>query len=102
MVGFEFLTVIIPPVQEKDREKKEKEKDVKEKDKKAINGHLFTPISSGQATQCSQCNKAFNSKEAFHCTRKYFCLIVCLSFLPVLVLPLFVRASVALSLMKAH
>uniref|UniRef100_A0A8P4G5B5 Si:dkey-172h23.2 n=1 Tax=Dicentrarchus labrax TaxID=13489 RepID=A0A8P4G5B5_DICLA len=50
------------------REKKEKEKEGKEKDKKAINGHLFTTISSGQATQCSQCNKAFNSKDAYHCT----------------------------------
>ncbi|XP_041814727.1 A-kinase anchor protein 13 isoform X2 [Chelmon rostratus] len=53
---------------EKDREKKEKEKDSKEKDKKAINGHLFTPVSSSQAAQCSQCNKAFNSKDAYHCT----------------------------------
>ncbi|XP_070845800.1 A-kinase anchor protein 13 isoform X4 [Chaetodon trifascialis] len=53
---------------EKDREKKEKEKDSKEKDKKAINGHVFTPVSSSQATQCSQCNKAFNSKDAYHCT----------------------------------
>ncbi|XP_056268760.1 A-kinase anchor protein 13-like [Pseudoliparis swirei] len=50
---------------EKDREKREKDK---EKDKKAINGHLFTPVSSGPAAQCSQCNKAFNSKEAFQCT----------------------------------
>lgn len=64
--------MMIPPVQEKDRDKKEKEKDVKEKDKKAINGHLFTPTSSGQATQCSQCNKAFNNKDAFHCTRESF------------------------------
>nr|XP_046262923.1 A-kinase anchor protein 13 isoform X3 [Scatophagus argus] len=53
---------------EKEREKKEKEKDGKEKDKKAVNGHLFTPVSSGQATRCSQCNKTFSSKEAFHCT----------------------------------
>lgn len=88
---FVSLTMIIPHVQEKDREKKEKEKDVKEKDKKAINGHLFTHISSGQATQCSQCNKAFNSKEAFHCTRKY----LCISFLPVSVLFLFFKLSVA-------
>lgn len=64
--------MMIPPVQEKDRDKKEKEKDVKEKDKKAINGHLFTPTSSGQATQCSQCNKAFNNKDVFQCTREYF------------------------------
>ncbi|XP_078017755.1 A-kinase anchor protein 13-like isoform X1 [Epinephelus lanceolatus] len=53
---------------EKERDKKEKDKEGKEKDKKAINGHLFTPVSSGQAAQCFQCNKAFNSKEAFHCT----------------------------------
>ncbi|XP_059206841.1 A-kinase anchor protein 13 isoform X3 [Centropristis striata] len=53
---------------EKEREKKEKDKDGKEKDKKAINGHLFTPVSSGQPLQCFQCNKAFNNKEAFHCT----------------------------------
>lgn len=53
---------------EKDREKKEKEKEGKEKDKKAVNGHLFTPLSSGQGAQCFQCNKAFNSKEAYHCT----------------------------------
>ncbi|XP_068612828.1 A-kinase anchor protein 13-like [Brachionichthys hirsutus] len=53
---------------EKDREKKEKEKDSKEKDKKSVHGHLFTPLSPGQAPQCSQCSKAFSSKEAFHCT----------------------------------
>ncbi|XP_070708917.1 A-kinase anchor protein 13 isoform X2 [Pempheris klunzingeri] len=53
---------------EKEREKREKEKEGKEKDKKAINGHLFTPVSSGQAAQCYQCNKPFNSKEAFYCT----------------------------------
>ncbi|XP_031704585.1 A-kinase anchor protein 13 isoform X5 [Anarrhichthys ocellatus] len=53
---------------EKDRDKREKDKEVKEKDKKAINGHLFTPVSSGQADQCFQCNKAFNGKEAFQCT----------------------------------
>uniref|UniRef100_A0A8C4HRR2 Si:dkey-172h23.2 n=1 Tax=Dicentrarchus labrax TaxID=13489 RepID=A0A8C4HRR2_DICLA len=62
------------------REKKEKEKEGKEKDKKAINGHLFTTISSGQATQCSQCNKAFNSKDAYHCTRKYLCSFLFLFF----------------------
>ncbi|XP_068586980.1 A-kinase anchor protein 13-like isoform X1 [Cebidichthys violaceus] len=56
---------------EKDRDKKEKDKEAKEKDKKAINGHLFTAVSPGQAAQCSQCfqcNKAFNGKEAFQCT----------------------------------
>ncbi|KAM9861395.1 A-kinase anchor protein 13 isoform 2-T2 [Aulostomus maculatus] len=53
---------------EKEREKREKEKEVKEKDKKAVNGHHFTPVSSGQAAQCSQCNKAFNNKEPFQCT----------------------------------
>ncbi|XP_044038305.1 A-kinase anchor protein 13 isoform X3 [Siniperca chuatsi] len=53
---------------EKERDKREKEKEGKEKDKKVVNGHIFTPVSSGHAAQCSQCNKAFNSKEAFHCT----------------------------------
>lgn len=67
---------LFPPVQEKDRDKKEKEKDAKEKDKKTINGHLFTAISSGQATQCSQCNKTFNNKECFHCSRKPFSLFL--------------------------
>ncbi|KAM7423672.1 hypothetical protein PAMA_000162 [Pampus argenteus] len=53
---------------EKEREKREKEKEGKEKDKKAVNGHLFVSLSSGQAAQCSHCNKAFNNKEAFQCT----------------------------------
>lgn len=53
---------------EKDREKKEKDKEGKEKDKKVMNGHLFTSVSLSQAAQCSQCNKTFSSKEAFHCT----------------------------------
>ncbi|XP_067351168.1 A-kinase anchor protein 13 isoform X2 [Channa argus] len=53
---------------EKEREKREKDKEGKEKDKKTLNGHVFTPVSTGQATQCSQCNKAFNSKEVFYCT----------------------------------
>uniref|UniRef100_A0AAQ5XPT7 Uncharacterized protein n=1 Tax=Amphiprion ocellaris TaxID=80972 RepID=A0AAQ5XPT7_AMPOC len=53
---------------EKEREKKEKDKEGKEKDKKTVNGHLFAPVSSNQAAQCSQCNKAFNNKEAFYCT----------------------------------
>ncbi|XP_032379099.1 LOW QUALITY PROTEIN: A-kinase anchor protein 13 [Etheostoma spectabile] len=53
---------------EKDREKRDKEKEGKEKDKKAINGHIFTPVGSGHAAQCFQCNKAFNTKEAFHCS----------------------------------
>lgn len=75
-------------LQEKDKEKKEKEKDAKEKEKKVLNGHQFTPVASLQGTQCSQCNKAFSSKEAFHCTREYLtqlsfflspksCFIVC-------------------------
>lgn len=67
-----FLIMIIPSVQEKDRDKREKDKEGKEKDKKIVNGHVFTPVSSGQAAQCSQCNKTFNSKEAFHCTCKYY------------------------------
>lgn len=58
-------------LQEKDKEKKEKEKDAKEKEKKVINGHQFTPVASVPGGQCSQCSKAFNSKEAFLCTREY-------------------------------
>ncbi|XP_027869711.1 A-kinase anchor protein 13 isoform X3 [Xiphophorus couchianus] len=53
---------------EKDRDKRDKDKESKEKDKKAVNGHLYTPVSSNQSLQCSQCNKAFNGKEAFCCT----------------------------------
>ncbi|XP_038148804.1 A-kinase anchor protein 13 isoform X2 [Cyprinodon tularosa] len=53
---------------EKDRDKRDKDKDGKEKDKKAVNGHLFTAVSSNQSIQCSQCNRAFNGKEAFCCT----------------------------------
>ncbi|XP_014826311.1 PREDICTED: A-kinase anchor protein 13-like isoform X2 [Poecilia mexicana] len=53
---------------EKDRDKRDKDKESKEKDKKAVNGHIFTPVSSNQSFQCSQCNKAFNGKEAFCCT----------------------------------
>ncbi|XP_028256825.1 A-kinase anchor protein 13 isoform X2 [Parambassis ranga] len=52
---------------EKEREKREKDKEGKEKDKKSVNGHVFTAASSNQAVQCSQCNKAFNNKEAFYC-----------------------------------
>uniref|UniRef100_A0A3B4ZJE4 Phorbol-ester/DAG-type domain-containing protein n=1 Tax=Stegastes partitus TaxID=144197 RepID=A0A3B4ZJE4_9TELE len=63
-----FLTVVLPLVQEKDRDKKEKDKEGKEKDKKTVNGHLFAPVSLNQAAQCSQCNKAFNNKEVFYCT----------------------------------
>lgn len=74
-----FLNIL--SFQEKDKEKKDKEKDAKEKEKKVINGHQFTPVGSVQGSQCSQCNKALNSKEAFHCTRKYlypvdFCLVL--------------------------
>lgn len=100
MVEFVFLTMEIPPVQEKEREKREKDKEGKEKDKKVVNGHLFTPVSSGQAAQCFQCNKAFNSKEAFHCTRKSLCLSVSISFsslhcsfIPVFVLSVFVTGQ---------
>lgn len=53
---------------EKDRDKRDKDKEGKEKDKKAVNGHLFTPVASSQSVQCSQCNKVFNGKEAFCCT----------------------------------
>ncbi|KAI9542105.1 hypothetical protein NQZ68_023688, partial [Dissostichus eleginoides] len=51
----------------REKEKKEKDKDGKEKEKKAINGHLFSPLTPGQG-QCFQCSKAFNSKEAFLCS----------------------------------
>ncbi|XP_034040397.1 A-kinase anchor protein 13-like [Thalassophryne amazonica] len=59
---------------EKEKEKKEKDKESKDKEKRTVNGHLFTLVSSGQATQCSQCsqcshcNKPFNNKEIFQCT----------------------------------
>ncbi|XP_061819681.1 uncharacterized protein [Nerophis lumbriciformis] len=56
---------------EKERDKRDKEKEVKEKDKKAVNGHHFATGGSGQAlpcSQCSQCNKAFGSKETYQCT----------------------------------
>ncbi|XP_062275977.1 LOW QUALITY PROTEIN: A-kinase anchor protein 13 [Scomber scombrus] len=53
---------------EKERDKRDKDKEGKEKDKKTVNGHVFTPVSSGQLLQCSHCNKAFNNKEAFQCT----------------------------------
>ncbi|XP_029943920.1 A-kinase anchor protein 13 isoform X2 [Salarias fasciatus] len=56
---------------EKEREKREKDKEGKEKDKKSVNGHVFTPLCSNQAAQCSQCNKAFNNKEAFYCSYCY-------------------------------
>uniref|UniRef100_UPI0037E78D90 A-kinase anchor protein 13 n=1 Tax=Semicossyphus pulcher TaxID=241346 RepID=UPI0037E78D90 len=52
---------------EKERDKREKEKEGKEKDKKSANGHAFTPVILGPTAQCSQCNKAFNSKGGFHC-----------------------------------
>uniref|UniRef100_A0A668W2A6 Uncharacterized protein n=1 Tax=Oreochromis aureus TaxID=47969 RepID=A0A668W2A6_OREAU len=51
-----------------ERDKREKDKEGKEKDKKTVNGHVFTPVSSNHTTQCSQCNKGFNGKDAFHCT----------------------------------
>lgn len=86
---------MLPPVQEKDKEKKEKEKEGKEKDKKTINGHLFTSVSSGQGTQCSQCNKAFNSKEAYHCARKYLYHPICILFffIPLFVISFFVTTE---------
>lgn len=56
--------------QEKEREKREKDKESKEKDKKTTNGHLFTSGPSDHAAHCSQCNKTFTSKDAFHCTCK--------------------------------
>ncbi|CAN9506824.1 unnamed protein product [Ophioblennius macclurei] len=53
---------------EKERDKREKDKDGKEKDKKTVNGHVFSPVCSNPVSQCSQCNKAFNNKEAYHCS----------------------------------
>uniref|UniRef100_A0A3Q2ZL98 Si:dkey-172h23.2 n=1 Tax=Kryptolebias marmoratus TaxID=37003 RepID=A0A3Q2ZL98_KRYMA len=53
---------------EKEREKRDKDKEVKEKDKKTVNGHLFTPVASNQASQCAQCNKALTSKDVLFCT----------------------------------
>ncbi|XP_077419402.1 uncharacterized protein LOC144050206 isoform X3 [Vanacampus margaritifer] len=55
----------------KEKEKDKKEKEAKEKEKKAVNGHHFATLSSGQAvpcSHCSQCNKALSSKELFQCT----------------------------------
>lgn len=70
MVAFVCLTLIILSVQEKERDKREKEKEVKEKDKKSPNGHQFTAVILGPTAQCSQCNKAFNSKGGFYCASK--------------------------------
>ncbi|KAF7663052.1 hypothetical protein LDENG_00219750 [Lucifuga dentata] len=55
-------------LEEKEREKKDKDRESKDKDKRTVNGHLFTTIASVQTVQCSQCSKAFNNKEVFHCT----------------------------------
>ncbi|XP_077376343.1 A-kinase anchor protein 13 isoform X2 [Festucalex cinctus] len=55
----------------KEKERDKKEKDAKEKEKKAVNGHHFAAMGSGQAapcSHCSQCNKALSSKELFQCT----------------------------------
>lgn len=76
-------------MQEKERDKRDKDKEGKEKDKKTVNGHVFTPVSSGQLLQCSHCNKAFNNKEAFQCTREYLFLSS-----PVCSSPLFSRSFV--------
>uniref|UniRef100_A0A8C3AKJ8 A-kinase anchoring protein 13 n=1 Tax=Cyclopterus lumpus TaxID=8103 RepID=A0A8C3AKJ8_CYCLU len=88
---------MLSPVQEKDREKKEKDKEGKEKDKKAINGHLFTPVSSGPAAQCFQCNKAFNSKEAFQCTRKHFLTFVAARIVHSVMSTIFISCNVSVS-----
>uniref|UniRef100_A0A3Q4GI75 Uncharacterized protein n=1 Tax=Neolamprologus brichardi TaxID=32507 RepID=A0A3Q4GI75_NEOBR len=58
----------LSPLRRHSWDKREKDKEGKEKDKKTVNGHVFTPVSSNHATQCSQCNKGFNGKDAFHCT----------------------------------
>ncbi|ELK24208.1 A-kinase anchor protein 13 [Myotis davidii] len=57
---------------EKEKEKdkiKEKEKDSKEKekDKKLLNGHAFSAIPVVGPISCSQCAKAFTSKDAYTC-----------------------------------
>ncbi|XP_054569333.1 A-kinase anchor protein 13 isoform X1 [Eptesicus fuscus] len=55
---------------EKEKEKtKEKEKDSKEKDKdrKLLNGHSFSAIPVVGPISCSQCAKAFTSKDAYTC-----------------------------------
>uniref|UniRef100_A0A3B4FL79 Si:dkey-172h23.2 n=1 Tax=Pundamilia nyererei TaxID=303518 RepID=A0A3B4FL79_9CICH len=58
----------LSPLRRHSWDKREKDKEGKEKDKKIVNGHVFTPVSSNHTTQCSQCNKGFNGKDAFHCT----------------------------------
>ncbi|CAL8246290.1 unnamed protein product [Lota lota] len=40
----------------------------REKEKKTVNGHVFSPTSSLQATLCVICNKALNAKDFFNCT----------------------------------
>ncbi|XP_023599820.1 A-kinase anchor protein 13 isoform X3 [Myotis lucifugus] len=57
---------------EKEKEKdkiKEKEKDSKEKekDRKLLNGHAFSAIPVVGPISCSQCAKAFTSKDAYTC-----------------------------------
>ncbi|XP_014400919.1 PREDICTED: A-kinase anchor protein 13 isoform X2 [Myotis brandtii] len=57
---------------EKEKEKdkiKEKEKDSKEKekDRKLLNGHAFSAIPVVGPVSCSQCAKAFTSKDAYTC-----------------------------------
>lgn len=61
--------------QEKEKEKekvKEKEKDSKEKekDKKILNGHSFSSIPVVGPISCSQCTKAFTTKDAYTCASK--------------------------------
>ncbi|KAF6273059.1 A-kinase anchoring protein 13 [Rhinolophus ferrumequinum] len=58
---------------EKEKEKvKEKEKDSKEKekDKKILNGHSFSSIPVVGPISCSQCTKAFTTKDAYTCASK--------------------------------
>ncbi|CAL8350984.1 unnamed protein product [Merluccius merluccius] len=40
----------------------------REKEKKTVNGHVFSPTPSLQATLCALCSKALNAKDVFNCT----------------------------------
>ncbi|XP_037401066.1 A-kinase anchor protein 13 isoform X3 [Pygocentrus nattereri] len=59
---------------EKDKEKnREKDREVKEKEKKAVNGHLFSSVTSVHTALCQHCNKALNAKDAVSCTSCSVC-----------------------------
>ncbi|XP_070966180.1 A-kinase anchor protein 13 isoform X12 [Oncorhynchus clarkii lewisi] len=48
--------------------KKNKEKEKDSKEKKTLNGHLFSSVNPAPSSNCHQCNKPINTKEAFLCT----------------------------------